>query len=120
MSKSDDLISRQAAIDAVSEAGFELRGVFERCEDALKALPSAQPSITLKDAVSALRRFLEDRGEFGYFPYTWEFHTKDGACLKTDWGYFEEGLDSIDQYIEAGGMNPNLEAEMRGENDEAN
>lgn len=38
----DDLIDRQAAIDAVSEACFELRGVFGRCEDALKALPSAQ------------------------------------------------------------------------------
>ena len=38
-----DLISRQAAIDAVSDACFELRGVFGRCEDALKALPSAQP-----------------------------------------------------------------------------
>ena len=38
-----ELISRQAAIDAVSEACFELRGVFGRCEDALKALPSAQP-----------------------------------------------------------------------------
>lgn len=37
-----DLISRQAAIEAVSEACFELRGVFGRCEDALKALPSAQ------------------------------------------------------------------------------
>lgn len=40
-----DLIDRQAAIDAVSEACFELRGVFGRCEDALKALPSAQPEI---------------------------------------------------------------------------
>ncbi len=38
-----DLIERQAAIDAVSKACFELRGVFGRCEDALKALPSAQP-----------------------------------------------------------------------------
>lgn len=37
-----DLISRQAAIDAVSDACFELRGVFGRCEDVLKALPSAQ------------------------------------------------------------------------------
>ena len=108
----NDLISRQAALEAVSYECGELRGVFERIEERLLALPSAQPSITIKDAVSALRRFLKDRGEFGYFPYTWEFHTKDGACLKTDWGYFEEGLDSIDQYIEAGGMNPNLEAEM--------
>ena len=39
----DDLISRQAAIDAVSAACWELRGVFERCEEALKALPSARP-----------------------------------------------------------------------------
>jgi len=44
-----DLISRQAAIDAVSDACFELRGVFGRCEDALKALPSAQPE-PLSDA----------------------------------------------------------------------
>ena len=38
-----DFISRQAAIDVVSEACFELRGVFGRCEDALKDLPSAYP-----------------------------------------------------------------------------
>lgn len=38
-----EMIYRQAAIEAVSEACFELRGVFGRCEDALKALPSAQP-----------------------------------------------------------------------------
>lgn len=41
----DDLISRQSAIDAVSHACFELRGVFGRCEDALKALPSAKPTL---------------------------------------------------------------------------
>ena len=40
-----DCISRKTAIDAVSDACFELRGVFGRCEDALKALPSAQPEI---------------------------------------------------------------------------
>lgn len=40
-----DTVSRQAAIDAVSKACFELRGVFGRCEDALKALPSAEPKI---------------------------------------------------------------------------
>ena len=44
----DDLISRQAAIDAVSEACLELRGVFGRCEDALKALPTV-------DAVEVVR-----------------------------------------------------------------
>ena len=49
----DDTISRQMAIDAVSDACFELRGVFWRCEDALKALPSAQPEqhLTCKNCI---------------------------------------------------------------------
>ena len=38
----DDLISRQAAIDAVSKGCQELRGVFGRCEENLLDLPSAQ------------------------------------------------------------------------------
>lgn len=38
-----DLISRQAAIDAVSKGCQELRGVFSRCEENILALPSAQP-----------------------------------------------------------------------------
>ena len=38
-----DLISRQAAIDAVSEGCQELRGVFWECKEKLLALPSAQP-----------------------------------------------------------------------------
>ena len=38
-----DLISRQAAIDAVSEGCQEWRGIFERCEEKLLALPPAQP-----------------------------------------------------------------------------
>lgn len=37
-----DYIDRQAALDAISEACFELRGVYGRCEDALNALPSAE------------------------------------------------------------------------------
>lgn len=40
-----DLISRQAAIDVVSEACFEWRGIFGRCKNAIEALPSAQPEI---------------------------------------------------------------------------
>ena len=40
-----DLIDRQAAIDAVSEACGELRGVFGRCEDAIKTIPSEQQSL---------------------------------------------------------------------------
>ena len=39
----DDLISRQAAIKAVSKGCGELRGVFGRCEENILALPSAQP-----------------------------------------------------------------------------
>lgn len=38
-----DTISRQAAIDAVSEACFELRGIFKECEERLLALPFARP-----------------------------------------------------------------------------
>lgn len=38
-----DLISRQAAIDAVSRGCYELRGVFAECEKNLNELPSVQP-----------------------------------------------------------------------------
>ena len=40
-----DCISRQAAIDAASYECGELRGVFGRIEERLKALPSAQTEI---------------------------------------------------------------------------
>lgn len=39
----NDSISRQSAIDAVSEGCQELRGIFSRCEANLLSLPSAQP-----------------------------------------------------------------------------
>lgn len=38
----DDPINRQSAIDAVSKACEEFRGIFARCEKKLLALPSAQ------------------------------------------------------------------------------
>lgn len=41
----DDTIYRQAAIDAASYECNELRGVFGRIEERLKALPSVQPKI---------------------------------------------------------------------------
>lgn len=41
-----DLISRQAAIEAVSYECGELRGVFGRIEEMLIALPPAQSEIT--------------------------------------------------------------------------
>lgn len=52
--------------------------------------------ISIKEAVDVIRDFL-NRGEF---IYTFEFVTSDGAHLKTDWGYFEEGLDEIERYVE--------------------
>lgn len=38
-----DLISRRAAIDAVSRGCQEFRGIFAECEENLNELPSAQP-----------------------------------------------------------------------------
>lgn len=40
-----DTIYRQDAIEAVDNACRDWRGTFRRCEDALKALPSAEPDV---------------------------------------------------------------------------
>ena len=59
-----DTIYRQAAIEAVSKACFELRGVFGRCEDALNALSSAQPEIKpidYQDCANAMLRMWMDK-----------------------------------------------------------
>lgn len=107
----DDPISRQAVIDEVSkyasiwmeyDAGMTQEEVAEAALKAAKRtlvhiledLPSAQPNI--KDAISAIRQFLDD----GNFITTCKFITKDGVCLMTDWGYFEEGLDELERYAE--------------------
>lgn len=42
---SDDSISRQSAVDVVSEGCQEWRGIFERCKEKLLALPSVQPTL---------------------------------------------------------------------------
>ena len=42
MNRMDDLISRQAAIDAVSRGCQEFRGIFAECEKNLNRLPSAE------------------------------------------------------------------------------
>ena len=39
----EDAVSRQAAIDAVSNGCQEWRGIFGRCEENILALPTAQP-----------------------------------------------------------------------------
>lgn len=72
----DDTISRQAAINAVSEACFELRGIFKECEDRLLALPSTQPqckSAYLIDPnpygkCSICGQLIDIRDEYNYCP----------------------------------------------------
>ena len=39
----DRLISEQAVLKAVSKGCCELRGVYARCEEGIKAIPSAEP-----------------------------------------------------------------------------
>lgn len=89
-----DLISRQAAIETIRKlpnAGIHWFVSAEAVFDALLKLPSAQSS--LKEAVSVIRDFL-NRGEF---IATSTFKTEDGKILKTDWGYFEDGLNTIER-----------------------
>ena len=39
----DDVVSREAVLQAVSEGCFELRGVYGRCEELINSLPSVRP-----------------------------------------------------------------------------
>ena len=58
-----DLIDRRAAIDVVSEACQECRGIFGRCEDGLLQLPSAQPEIKpieYRDCANAMLKMWMD------------------------------------------------------------
>lgn len=109
-----DLIDRQAAIDAIKDfkqGAAEWRDeqeegsdIWHRADSAIgtaleiglriKKLPSAQQN--LKEAVETIRRFLDT----GVFTATSEFVAADGRGLRTDWGYFEEGLDEIEKYLE--------------------
>ncbi len=50
---SDDLISRQDAIDVVNEGCQEWRGIFERCKEKLWSLPSAQPEQPIYEVLTA-------------------------------------------------------------------
>lgn len=43
--KTNDLIYRQAAIEAASRGCFELRGIFQIIKEEIEAVPSAQPEI---------------------------------------------------------------------------
>lgn len=60
----DVLISRQAAIDAVSRGCGEWRGIFAECEKNLNELPSAQPEIKpidYQDCANAMLRMWMDK-----------------------------------------------------------
>ena len=100
-----DPIERNDAINVVSEACFELRGIFKLCEDALKALPSAQP----------------ERKKGRWVEYDSESDKYDeircsccGRCYTvdayhwTDIGFTKDDLKFC----------PNCGADMRGEHDE--
>lgn len=91
-----DLISRDAAIDAVSEACFELRGVFGRCEDALKALPSAQP----------------ERKKGRWIKVNGKTAINCSACYHCSWSL------SFEDTVKRFNFCPNCGADMRGEQDE--
>ena len=88
-----DLISRQAAIDRIQGTGYA-DAIKNNLMLILRLLPSAQ--LSLKDAVAVIRDFLSK----SKFNYTSEFETEDGETLHTDWGYFEDGLNEIERYIE--------------------
>ena len=62
----------------------------------------------LIDAVNTIREFLETHGEF---KSTAEWVSYDGTALRTDWGYFEQGLDELLKISESG-------EEERGESDD--
>lgn len=94
----DDMISRQAAIDALTAleepapTARHLSAIYD-CEDAIKALPSAQPDI--KQAAKLLSDFIEScPGGDSYLI------TPDGEELRTDWGYALEGIRLIHDWAE--------------------
>ena len=61
----DDTISRLAAINVVSEACQECRGIFGRCEDGLLALPSAQSEPYIDSIVSEIKKTISETKESG-------------------------------------------------------
>ena len=105
-----DLISRQAAIDALRYAQHrftvadEAGGMgtvkwsedviyFAAAERVLSELPSAQPDI--KQATKLLLDFIEScTGGCSYLI------TPDGEELRTDWGYATEGIQLIHDWAE--------------------
>lgn len=93
--KALDTISRQAAIDAVSEGCFELRGIFKECEEKLLALPSAQPD--RKTGWWLIREGISDVqcSECGmYFRDVYDMENSDAFCRHC--GTKMEGLKVVE------------------------
>ena len=120
-------IKREDAIEAVcgvviDEFDTSPTVGYEVAEKALSALPSAdavhietyrelyEKYVELKHAsaeavqedneiikaINTIENFLEQ----GVFISTSMWRAKDGTVLKTDWGYFEDGLKEILDYVE--------------------
>lgn len=65
----------------------------------INTLPSAdavQEDNEIIKAINTIENFLEQ----GVFISTSMWRAKDGTVLKTDWGYFEDGLKEILDYVE--------------------
>lgn len=58
-------------------------------------LKEAEKLTRLLDAIRTIGAFMAEEGNL-ITTGSWE--AKDGAILKTDWGYFTQGLDEIFQY----------------------
>lgn len=85
----NNLIDRQATIDAFEDTTFTKNEIRRR----LSELPSAQPDI--KQAAKLLSDFIEScPGGNSYLI------TPDGEELRTDWGYAEEGIQLIHDWAE--------------------
>lgn len=91
----NDLISRQAAIEAVGEVhplDYNAQSTVNR----IKKIPSAQEEMNLLMAADLLLKFLDtDQGCFSF-----QMKTKDGVVLPMDVGYVWDGLRTIKQYAE--------------------
>ena len=61
----DRLISEKQVLDAVSKGCCELRGVYARCEEGIKAIPSADLDLkqSFKDGYDTALNDIEDRFE---------------------------------------------------------
>lgn len=99
-----DLISRTMVIEAIMDHVREkfaqrdtplnyINGLYQ-AEDIIETLPSAQTSLI--EAVKIIEDFLHGCHD----SLTSELVTPDGIKLRTDWGYFEGGLEEIKLYAE--------------------